>query len=447
MSKASESTELPLPKAWSSRVRSAMLQVICLAQYATIYTRSWAANSCNARVRLQVQNDQLQQEVALVRAEIRLKDARMTCLAPARRPHYPPAERLEILQLRAARGWSLQQTADTFLVTAATMASWMKRLEESGPAALVQLRSPVNKFPDFVRYAVQQLQALCPSMGKKKLAEILARAGLHLGTTTIGRIRKEQPLPSPLEAKDSTSSTRIVTAKRPNHVWHIDLTTMPTQAGFWCSWLPLTLAQRAPFCWWIIVLLDQYSRRVMGHAVFPQAPTALAVRSFLGRAIHNAGTVPKYLISDKGSQFWPTAGYQRWCRRRGIRPRFGAIGKHGSIAVVERLIRTIKDNFTHRHIPLRRQAMRQELSTMASWYNERRPHTALRGRTPNEVYFRRFSAHRRPRVEPRPYWPRGASCAQPQVLVAGQPGDRFTLRVQFQGGRRRLPIVSLMRAA
>jgi hypothetical protein len=29
------------------------------------------------------------------------------------------------------------------------------------------------------------------------------------------------------------------------------------------------------------------------------------------------------------------------------------------------------------------------------------------------------------------------------VLVAGQPGDRFTLEVQFHGGQRALPIVNL----
>ena len=98
----------------------------------------------NTRVRLRATVDQLQQEVALLRAVIRIKDARMKCVPAQRRPYYPPAIRLEILQLRAARGWSLQQAADAFLVTAATIRSWMKRLEEIGPRALVQLRTPVN---------------------------------------------------------------------------------------------------------------------------------------------------------------------------------------------------------------------------------------------------------------------------------------------------------------
>jgi hypothetical protein len=61
------------------------------------------------RVCLKADKDQLQEEIALLRAEIRLKDARMACLPALRRPHYPPAERLEILELRAARGWSLER--------------------------------------------------------------------------------------------------------------------------------------------------------------------------------------------------------------------------------------------------------------------------------------------------------------------------------------------------
>jgi transcriptional regulator with XRE-family HTH domain len=83
----------------------------------------------------------------------------MAQISPHRRPYYPPTERMAILELRAARGWSREQTADAFLVTAATISSWIKRVDEDGPDALVQLREPVNKFPEFVRYAVRLLKA------------------------------------------------------------------------------------------------------------------------------------------------------------------------------------------------------------------------------------------------------------------------------------------------
>jgi hypothetical protein len=69
---------------------------------------------------------------------------------------------MAILLLRAACGWSLKQTGRRFLVTPATISSWVKRVDEQGPNSLVEHREPVNKFPDFVRYAVQRLKAVCP---------------------------------------------------------------------------------------------------------------------------------------------------------------------------------------------------------------------------------------------------------------------------------------------
>ena len=68
---AEEKPKIPLPKGWTGHVRSAVLHVIGLAQYATVYTRSWAANSPNERMRLKAENDRLEAEVALLQEEIR----------------------------------------------------------------------------------------------------------------------------------------------------------------------------------------------------------------------------------------------------------------------------------------------------------------------------------------------------------------------------------------
>ncbi|MCP4249283.1 MAG: transposase family protein [bacterium] len=422
-----------------------MLHVIALAQYAVAYTRGWAVNGRIGRVRLKAENDQLRQQVALLTEEIRIKDARMKRVDPPKRPHYVPTERMAILELRAARAWSAQQTAAAFLVTAATIASWMKRVDEEGSYALVQIREPVNKFPEFVRYAVQRLKALCPSLGKAKIAEMLCRAGLHLGTTTVGRILKEPPRLMPSSAPGSTE--RVVTAKHPDHVWHVDLTTVPTGAGFWAPWLPFALPQCWPFCWWVVVVIDHYSRRAMGFSIFTNRPNSLAVRSFLGRLIARANATPKYVICDKDSIFW-CEEFKRWCRRKRIRPRYGAVGQHGSIALIERFIRTMKDEGTRRIlVPQRRTTFRRQLAQFFAWYNDHRPHTALAGRTPNEAYLRLRPANRQPRIEPRKRWPRSSPCAGLRTLIAGQPGDRFTLEVDFHGGARHLPVVSLKRAA
>ena len=215
MAKHQISEGTPLPRGWPKSVKSAMLQVISLAHYAMSYTRSWAVNSPIARLRLKAENERLCQRVAFINEEIRIKDARMKRIDPHKRPHYAPTERLSILELRAAIALSVRQTADMFQVTPATITSWMKRLDEQGLNALVQVREPVNKFPEFVRYAVQRLRTLCPTLRKVKMAEILCRAGLHLGSTTVGRILKESPRSAPTEVSGTTG--RVVAAKEPNH--------------------------------------------------------------------------------------------------------------------------------------------------------------------------------------------------------------------------------------
>ena len=107
----------PLPVGWPRRVRSVAVHAISFAQASLTAARGWAANSWDTRVRLQEENDRLRQEIHLLLEELRIKDARLARIPAQRRPHYPPTERLAILELRTARGWSLSQTATRLLVT------------------------------------------------------------------------------------------------------------------------------------------------------------------------------------------------------------------------------------------------------------------------------------------------------------------------------------------
>ena len=172
-------------------------------------------------------------------------------------------------------------------------------------------------------------------------------------------------------------------ARRPNEIWHCDLTTVPTLLGFWVPWAPLALPPIWPFCWWVAVVVDHFSRRVMGVAVFTKEPSSKTVRSFLDRAIAAAGTAPEHVITDRGVQF-TAKGFGRWCGRLHIQHRFGAIGKYGSVAVIERLMRTLKTECTRRLalVPFRRAAFVKEL-TCARWPRRAPctgPHALIRGR-------------------------------------------------------------------
>ena len=177
-------------------------------------------------------------------------------------------------------------------------------------------------------------------------------------------------------------------------------------------------------------------------------PTCEAVYRFFGRTIAKAGQSPKYIVCDRGGQF-DCPAFRKWCKRRGIKPpRYGDIGQHGSLAVVERVILTIKCLLSCLPlVPYRREAFLRELTNVTEWYNTFRPHTWLGGRTPDEVYYGEFPANRKPRLEPRTRWPRGSPCAKPWALVRGGPGAELTLEVSFHAGRKHLPVVALKRAA
>ena len=112
--------------------------------------------------RLRLELEEAQRDNGLLEEELRLKDLRMQRVPPRRHPHYRGTERMAILELRAARGWSNAQTAERMLVQHVTIAGWMKRIDEDGEDALVKISSPINRFPDFVRYTVQRLKVLCP---------------------------------------------------------------------------------------------------------------------------------------------------------------------------------------------------------------------------------------------------------------------------------------------
>ena len=204
-------------------------------------------------------------------------------------------------------------------------------------------------------------------------------------------------------------------------------------------WLPLFLPLCWPFCWWILVVVDHYSRAIVHVAVFSGQPSSADVCAALADVVGRATGPPKYLVTDQGAQFQDE--YRRWCASAGIKPRFGAIGKHGSIAVVERLHRTLKSECLRRFVlPLRKEAMLAELELAARWYNEHRPHARHHGATPAEIRDGMKPAKDEPRFETRERF-------APAAKLRAQPGVKLALDLQFLEGRPHLPIVALKQAA
>jgi transposase InsO family protein len=141
---------------------------------------------------------------------------------------------------------------------------------------------------------------------------------------------------------------------------------------------------RLPWC------IDQMSRRVVGFALFKKAPTSPEICRFIDRAINGVGTQPQHIVTDKDSQFFCKA-YEAWCRRRSIHQRFGAVGKHASIPIAERFIRSMKSKCTRRLlVPMRIDEMRAELCYYANWYTTTAPiNHCTEGLQPRSTWVRR----------------------------------------------------------
>ena len=194
-----------------------------------------------------------------------------------------------------------------------------------------------------------------------------------------------------------------------------------------------------------MVVIDHYSRRVMGFGIFEQQPTASDVASVMQCICKTNNAKPKHLVSDQGIQFVANE-FRCWCLANDIKQRFGAVGKHGSIAVTERVILTYKDGCTRRIlVPVSRNEMIRETELFFEWYNEHRPHMSLNGKTPNEVYFNRRTANAKPRIETRPLAKHSTPCAKPRMCVAGRAGARVKVRLEFLEGRLHLPIIKVER--
>jgi len=81
----------------------------------------------------------------------------------------------------------------------------------------------------------------------------------------------------------------------------------------------------------------------------------------------------------------------------------------------------------------------KELSAYTSWFNEHRPHQALDGCTPREIYEDVVPLSQARCFDPRP------TCTRDQDGAVSCL--RFTLAVTYHEGRRHLPIIELRRAA
>jgi hypothetical protein len=84
----------------------------------------------------------------------------------------------------------------------------------------------------------------------------------------------------------------------------------------------------------VLNVVDHFSRRSMGFAVFKCRPTSGEVTTALDRIMCAGRVKPKHLIVDQGPEFDCVHFKETWCNAMNILPRFGAVAKHGSMEKV-----------------------------------------------------------------------------------------------------------------
>ena len=162
---------------------------------------------------------------------------------------------------------------------------------------------------------------------------------------------------------------RQIVARYPNHVWSVDR----TRVWRWRVWPT-----------WVLVVIDHFSRKVVASRAL-QGPNAGWVVDGLEEAFLHHGP-PKHLITDQEGVFISDV-FAELLTRWHVKQRFGAVGKHGSIAVTERVIRTLKHEWL-KHVPVIKGVDHLEalLADFACYYNGWRPHMALGGAVPALIH-------------------------------------------------------------
>ena len=212
-----------------------------------------------------------------------------------------------------------------------------------------------------------------PQFGRNRIAMSMWLLGVFVAASTVRNVLlRPRPRKAPVaagQARAAPEKPREIVARYPNHVWSVDR----TRVYLWGLW-PI----------WVLVAIDHFSRMVT--VVCPlEGPNAGWVIDAVASACRRHGS-PRHVITDQEGVFVSDA-FRDLLWRWDVRHRFGAVGQHGSIAVTERVILTLKHEWLKR-VPVIRSFdhLAQLLDEFAIYYNDCRGHTTLTGALPSVIH-------------------------------------------------------------
>jgi transposase InsO family protein len=228
-----------------------------------------------------------------------------------------------------------------------------KRFRRPGP------KGPTMELID----AVVEMKRRNPTWGYKRIAQQIALAfGVDIDKDVVRRILTIHFHP---DAGPGGPSWLSVIGHAKDSLWSLDL--------FRCESAILRT-------YWVLVVMDQFTRRIVGFAVHRGIVDGLALCRMFNRAIHTEA-LPRYLSSDHDPlyQFHPWQANLRVLEIQEIKTVPYVPLSH---PFVERLIGTIRREYVDQTLFWTANDLENKLRLFQDYFNRQRVHSGLEGRLP-----------------------------------------------------------------
>jgi putative transposase len=197
------------------------------------------------------------------------------------------------------------------------------------------------------------------TVGRKRIRRLMARMGLE---PIYQRPRTTVPHPG---HQVYPYLLREMVIDRPNQVWCADITYIPMRRGFL----------------YLVAVMDWSTRKVLSWRVSNTMDVEFCIEA-LEEALARFRR-PDIFNTDQGSQF-TSPRFTGVLREAGVRISMDGRGRWMDNVFIERLWRSLKYECIYLHAFETGSELRAGLTSWIGYYNARRPHSTLAGRTPDE---------------------------------------------------------------
>lgn len=239
---------------------------------------------------------------------------------------------------------------------------------------------PVPESDLLLMRRIDELHLNYPFAGSRMLRDLLAQQGFEVGRRHVRTLMRRMAIEA-IYRRPNTSKPapghRIypyllgsVAITRPNQAWAMDITYIPMARGFV----------------YLAAVVDWFSRRVLASRVSITMDTAFCLEA-LDEAL-SMNEKPEIFNTDQGSQFTSEVFTGR-LKQEGIAISMDGRGRWRDNVFVERIWKSIKYEEVYLHAYASVREARTGIGNYIAFYNTTRPHSSLRGQTPDQVYFNR----------------------------------------------------------